>query len=111
MGRERNRQDRELCGQKNRQGWWRGREGNVKMSPSFLDRYLRGGTSEENRVVAVAGDMMGLEGEVAHILRHPGDVSCAVFCTCLMLRREVWPRDTNLGVICLEVPLVPVMKL
>lgn len=83
------------------------------MSPSFLDRYLRGGTSEENRVLVVAGDMMGLDaqGKVVHILRHPGDVSCAVFCTCLVLRREVWPRDTNLGIICVEVPLVPVMRL
>lgn len=52
------------------------RERNVKMIPSFPGRYLRGGASEENWVLAVAGDMMGSEDESLYILRHP-DVNCS----------------------------------
>lgn len=77
------------------------REGKVKMIPSFLDRYLRGGTSEENWALAMAGDMMGSEDEFLYILRHP-DVTNVVLCTCPVLGREVWPGDANLGVMCME---------
>ena len=53
---------------------------------------MRGGTSKEN------------------ISRHPRDVKYSV----LYLsgaRVEVWPRDIDLGVICVEVKMMPVLWL
>lgn len=53
---------------------------------------MRGGTSKGN------------------ILRHPRDVKYAVLYHS-GARVEVWPRDTDLGVICMEMTMMPVLWL
>ena len=66
------------------------------MIPSFPDRYLRGKTSEENWVLAVAEDVIRSEDEVLYILRHP-DVNYAILCSCSVFGRKVWPLRYKFG--------------
>lgn len=68
-------------------------EGNVMMTPRLLERYLRARTSKENWVLAVEGDGSGEENEVLYILRYPRHIKCLGLYPCVVLKREVWPRD------------------